>query len=327
MPVQSTVLPPGALQLGHWVSDPSAPDGQAWSGETEWKTRHGASTVHWVMGVPVRAEPVSLPDGGLADFASISSPSEAQFWRRRSPEGVGYQLGVVVIKDDGVSFSPVESRPRQVYGIGKGPDPRNDLATDADFVAAVRNRNVALAVYFAFCNQPYRKSDSETTFSLDPRGAAQFVADVRPFNEDYTDFHRATLGDMDPVDGRTAREEADRLDAWFQRVTLARLGWRRANASEIARDHAKAVKLLETSETRTPGATPEWARPYADKDSVAALIDLARSEAPMSLDQRARLAALDGRMTEEEWRSFCDLYDPDADPDRFGWRTKLTETA
>lgn len=305
------VLRPGQPPPGRFEPDEDLREPARWRGPLGWLTRHGAGTLEWSLGRPVRAVGAVVPDGSEAGDVETLSPVHREVWRRPAPDGDGFQLGELSVSPDALAFAPVP-RPPPTAGEADPDDPADmwaDLAADPAFVAALADRAFADAVYDAFRGTDYRRADDPAAFSMSYRTAGACVAALRGRGEAYTDFY-----DWTPM-------AQPAMAARVRDAFLARR-WHPVGPDEAADLRALAATLAETYGGRPPGPRPEWApddrvRAGTATTEIAAPAastgesadeDADDEEDPVrALAWRVDALAWSGRVTRREWLALRSL--------------------
>lgn len=282
---QIPILEPGGEPPGRWAHVESEVY-RTWTGQVWWKTLHGGAVAIWHLGSLWAVEGATLEDCTPLPTVRRASAVDHEFFRRPHPDGVGYQHGTVRLTESGAVFRD-GATPRFVLppvpAVGEAPDLFAELARDREFMAEIQSDGVAVACYEFLKNRDLRKSGSDRRWSCSWRRGARFVAEARDKGETYTDFY--------PYGG-----ECSEADAAVVEGIVARLGWKDLTQAEMEADHGKAVALVEEIDARPTGECPEWAKLFV------------RSEGESHL-ARAINAAIDGKVTEAEWRLFGELYE------------------
>ncbi len=261
------------------------PDGTMgpWEGETCWRTVHGDATLCWRRGEPVRAFAVAhASDGPLAEVEAF--PRRDGVWRR--PTAEGYAVGTLDVRDDGIAFvdGPVPPfAPRRMPGDGEPPDLEAELGRDTDFLGLVRDDAFAAAVCDGLRNRDLVRSDAPDRPWLMSYGRiAGMVADMRGRGEAYTDWYPYP------------RDTTPAAVAAFEAV-VARLGWRDLDSDDAALHARLLADLMAEVDARPAGPCPDWASRFG-------------TPAGNEPYERMAKAAVEGRITRDEWARVVDLH-------------------
>ncbi len=263
---------------------PTRADGSrgAWEGAWSWRTPHGASTLCWSFGKPRLALDVEHHVGTLPEVQAIGGDGRA--WRR--PAGGAYVHGTLEVRGDGIAFVDRARDPfvpRPLPGEGEPPALEADLGRDAAFLELMQDDAVAAATCDSLRNRDLVRTDAPGHPWLMSWGRiAGMVAAMRDRGEVYTDWY--------PYPRDTTPDAVAAFEA-----VLARLGWRDLT-SEDAASHARLLaELMAEVDARPAGPCPDWASRF----------DACDGNEPY--DRMAK-AAVEGRITREEWKRVVDLH-------------------
>ena len=180
-----------------------------WAGETSWISRHGSSTIYWLLGRPNRIFDAKLETGETVPevemCVSESFPEKALpdvLFRRKV--GNRFSWCHARITDEDVTLLEVAA---------PATKERNDafersLFADGRVRALAQDDGFAKLLYAALCNTTWIRQTER--FACSWRYAGGIVADLRERGEEYIDFYCAG---------------GEGVIADVVRIELERLGW------------------------------------------------------------------------------------------------------
>jgi hypothetical protein len=314
--IEQNESPPGRA-----VPNDDGRPGLKWSGESGWRTRHGASIVRWQLGRPVFVASANLADGAAVDVQYVGT------WRYLvSNNPRRWTHGVVDIRPDSVTFTPSE-QPEYV-----APDPTGhpDLAVDLKSDDMVKERLIdadfADALYGYLKNGQFFKDGGDCICSIGMAGAAGIVANLRGQGDVYLDYFPNGGREPLPISnqhGLTPEQAAFEavLSNRFVEIeaVVKRLNWRRVREEDRDIDAATTRRDLALWEERPQDIVPDWAAkmhaPRLRNPKEMRLSNLRREAMTQAertrfdenenqaLEMRLHSLVTSGRITEAEFRS------------------------